>query len=359
MEEKLQSILDRYQVISEELNNPDITNDQKKFKKLSIEFKNLSTIEKVASEYLKVLSEIKQNKELLKDKSTEAELKDMIYEDLEVLGNRKEELDEELKILLIPKDPNDTKNCILEIRAGTGGDEAGIFAGDLLRMYQKYADIAGLNISIISVNHADKGGFKEIVLEVSGEEIYGKLKFESGVHRVQRVPETESQGRLHTSAASVVVMPEADDVEIELLDKDIKKDTFRASGAGGQHVNKTDSAVRLTHLPTGVVVECQEERSQIKNYEKALKVLKTRIYERELKKQMEEIASKRKTIVSTGDRSAKIRTYNYPQNRVTDHRLEGDAKNYSLREIIEGSLENLIENLQIAERTEILKAGQQ
>lgn len=357
MNEKIKSILERYEAVNKELINPDLVNDQAKYRKITTEHKNLQPIVDAGKKYLKILDDIQQNDELINDKSIDSELKELAYEDNETLKEEKENLEEELKVLLIPKDPDDNKNCIVEIRSGTGGDEAAIFAGDLYRMYERFFELRGFKYDIITLNHGEKGGFKEVILEVTAEDAYGTLKYESGVHRVQRVPETESQGRLHTSAASVVVLPEADDLEVEVLDKDIKKDTYRASGAGGQHVNKTESAVRLTHIPTGIVVECQDERSQIKNYARALKVLKARIYEREVQRQNAEIASQRKTMVSTGDRSAKIRTYNYPQNRVTDHRLEGEAKNYSLKEIVEGDLTNIINNLIIAERAEILKAG--
>ncbi|TNE33178.1 peptide chain release factor 1 [bacterium] len=357
MNEKIKSILERYEAVNKELINPDLVNDQAKYRKITTEHKNLQPIVDAGKKYLKILDDIQQNDELINDKSIDSELKELAYEDNESLKEEKENLEEELKVLLIPKDPDDNKNCIVEIRSGTGGDEAAIFAGDLYRMYERFFELRGFKYDIITLNHGEKGGFKEVILEVTAEDAYGTLKYESGVHRVQRVPETESQGRLHTSAASVVVLPEADDLEVEVLDKDIKKDTYRASGAGGQHVNKTESAVRLTHIPTGIVVECQDERSQIKNYARALKVLKARIYEREVQRQNAEIASQRKTMVSTGDRSAKIRTYNYPQNRVTDHRLEGEAKNYSLKEIVEGDLTNIINNLIIAERAEILKAG--
>ena len=280
----------------------------------------------------------------------------MAREELQTLSARKVEMEEEIKFLLIPKDPEDQKNVIVEIRSGTGGDEASIFAGDLFRMYTKFIETKGWKMEVANANEGTVGGFKEVVFSVSGEDVYGELKYESGVHRVQRVPATESQGRVHTSAATVAILPEADEVDVELNMADVKKDTYRASGAGGQHVNKTESAVRLTHLPTGIVVECQDGRSQHKNYEKALQVLRTRMYEQELQKVQAARAAERKTLVSTGDRSAKIRTYNWPQGRVTDHRI--NLTLYNLNNIIGGEVQEIIDALKMAENAEKLKAGE-
>jgi peptide chain release factor 1 len=357
MEEKLRSILDRYNIISEMLNQPDVANDLKRYKELSREKKQLNQIAEAAKQYLKIISDLESNKELLEASDTEQDLKDLAYEENQSLSDQLAKMDEELRILLIPKDPNDMKNCILEIRAGTGGDEAGIFAGDLFRMYQKFADKKNYKIEIIDFNESERGGFKEIIFEMNGDDAFGQIKYESGVHRVQRVPDTEASGRLHTSAATVAVLPEAEDVDIDIKEEDLRIDIFRSGGKGGQNVNKVETAVRLVHIPTGLVVKCQEERSQLKNREKAMKVLRSRLYELELKKQQDEISSSRKSMVKTGDRSEKIRTYNWPQNRVTDHRLEGDAKNYSLREVVDGALDEIVENLKIAERAEILKQG--
>ena len=354
MIDKLKEIEKRFLDVEGELSKPEIVNDMKKYTSLNKEYKSLGKIVSKYSELKKIVSGIDDAK-LVLNKEKDEEFREMAKVELDELSDKKNQIEEEIKVLLIPKDPDDEKSVILEIRAGTGGDEAAIFAGDLLRMYQLYSEKNNWSFNLISSNEGTSGGFKEIVSSVEGEDVYGKLKFEAGTHRVQRVPETETQGRVHTSAATVAVLPEAEDVELEINTADIRKDTFRASGAGGQHVNKTESAVRLTHEPTGVVVECQDGRSQHANYDKAMKVLRSKLYEIEIKKQNEELAGKRKTMVGSGDRSDKIRTYNFPQGRVTDHRIGYTV--YNLSDVISGELFSFTEKLRIAENAEKMKVG--
>ncbi len=334
---------------------PEVTSDMAVFTKLTKEYKHLEKIVKKYEEYRLVTGNLKSAKTVLETEKDE-EFREMAKIELDELVPKKEELEEELKVMLIPRDPNDDKNAILEIRAGAGGDESSIFAGDLFRMYQRYCDDQGWSLAINEFVEGTAGGYSRIVASITGDEVYGKLKFESGVHRVQRVPATESQGRVHTSAASVAILPEAEEVDFKLNLGDIKKDTFRASGAGGQHINKTESAVRLTHIPSGMVVECQDGRSQHANYDKALTVLRSRLYEIEVKKKNAEVSAHRKSLVGSGDRSDKIRTYNYPQSRVTDHRI--NKTSYNLPAIIDGDLDDFIEALRIADNAERMKANQ-
>lgn len=352
--DKLREVKERFEQINEHLADPAVMSDQAKLIKLSKERSNLLDVVTAYDEYTNVLKNIEGNQEVI-DAREDKELTELAQLELEELKLQKTELEEKFKVLLIPKDPQDDQDVILEIRAGTGGDEAGLFAADLLRMYTRYVELKGWKLELMDLSEATMGGIKEVVMAVRGDAIYGTLKYESGVHRVQRVPATESSGRVHTSAASVVVMPEAEDVEVDIDMNDVRVDTYRASGAGGQHVNKTDSAIRMTHLPTGIVVQCQDERSQIKNRQKALKVLKTRLYDQKLREQESEISEQRKSLVKSGDRSDKIRTYNFPQNRVTDHRI--GLTLYNLSNIVAGDLHELIEKLQMAERTEKLKNG--
>ncbi|MFZ5553507.1 MAG: peptide chain release factor 1 [Bacteroidota bacterium] len=352
--QKLESINDRYNEVGELITDPAVISDMKRYVKLNKEYKDLEPLIEKYKLYKNMLGNLDSAKDVLRNEKDE-EFREMAKAELAELEEKIPNLEEEIKYLLIPKDPEDSKNSVVEIRAGTGGNEAAIFAGDLYRMYTRYCAKKGWTVETITLNESEAGGYKEASFSVEGQDVYGLLKFESGVHRVQRVPETEAQGRVHTSAATVAVLPEADEVDVQLNMTDVKKDVFRASGAGGQHVNKTESAVRLTHIPTGIIVECQDERSQIKNFEKALKVLRTRMYEKELAKVVDERAKQRKTMVSTGDRSAKIRTYNYPQGRVTDHRI--GLTLYNLSAIMNGELDEVIEALQVAENAEKLKSG--
>ncbi len=354
MLDKLEAIKVRWEAVERELSSPDVMSDMKRFAQLNKEYKDLTKIVDEYKIYRNLVSNIEANKQILAAEKDE-EMREMAKMDLDELLVAKEEKEEEIRVMLIPKDPEDAKNAILEIRGGTGGDEAALFAGDLYRMYMRFCERKGWKIQVMDVTEGSAGGYKEVVLEITGEDAYGQLKYESGVHRVQRVPDTETQGRVHTSAASVVVLPEADEFDVEVSMNDIRKDLFCSSGPGGQSVNTTYSAVRLTHIPTGIVAQCQDEKSQLKNFDKALSVLRSRIYEMELAKKNEEMSKKRKTMVATGDRSAKIRTYNYPQGRVTEHRI--GLTIYNLPEVMNGSIQDVIDALQLAENAEKMKEG--
>ncbi len=352
MLKKLEEIYKRWEEIGEQINDPETISNMKLYVKLNKDYKDLQSIVDAYRSYKNILANIDSAKEIINTEKDE-EFRSMAKEELNDLIKQKGDTEEEIRIMLIPKDPQDGKNAIVEIRAGTGGDEASIFAGDLYRMYLKYCENKKWKVETVDITEGTVGGFKEIIFKVSGENVYGQLKYESGVHRVQRVPKTEAQGRLHTSAASVAVLPEADEFDIELNQSDIRKDTYCSSGPGGQSVNTTYSAVRLTHVPTGIVVTCQDQKSQLKNLDKAMVVLRTRIYELEYKKYLDDISSKRKTMVSTGDRSAKIRTYNWPQGRITDHRITLSL--FNLQEFINGNIQEMIDALQLAENAERLK----
>ena len=353
--EKVLGLQDKYDLLQTQLSDPAVISDMKKYVQLNKEYKELAPIIKAGQEYKRMMEEYESAKDIIANEKDE-ELKEMAKEELSELEPKIPEMEQNIKLLLIPADPQDSKNAIVEIRGGTGGDEAAIFAGDLFRMYSKYVERRGWRLEVTSQSEGAAGGFKEIVFKVSGEGVYGVLKYESGVHRVQRVPQTETQGRVHTSAASVAVLPEADEFDIELNMNDIRKDTFCSSGPGGQSVNTTYSAIRLTHIPSGIVVQCQDEKSQLKNFDKVLAELRTRLYNMEYEKYLNEISAKRKTMVSTGDRSAKIRTYNYPQSRVTDHRINYTM--YNLPVFMDGDIQEVLDQLQIAENAERLKAAE-
>lgn len=352
MLDKLEAIYRRFVDIEETMNNPDVMADMKAYIRLSKDHKELQPVVAAYKEYKLVIDNIASSKEILYNEKDE-EFKAMAKDELTALTERREQMEEEIRLMLIPSDPQDGKNAVLEIRAGTGGDEASIFAGDLYRMYTKYCETKGWKIELVDFTEGTVGGYKEIIVNVSGENVYGLLKYESGVHRVQRVPQTETQGRVHTSAASVAVLPEADEFDIDLKLSDIRKDTYCSSGPGGQSVNTTYSAVRLTHVPSGIVVTCQDQKSQLKNFDKALTVLRTRLFEQEYQKYLDEISKKRKTMVSTGDRSAKVRTYNYPQSRITDHRINLTV--YNLTTYMDGDIQDMIDALQLAENAERMK----
>ena len=349
---RLEGVKARFEEVGQLITDPSIISDMSRYVKLSREYKQLEPVVEALNAYKNILSNIGSAREMLAEEKDD-ELKEMAREELDLYQQQLGPLEEDIKLLLLPKDPEDDKNAIVEIRAGTGGDEASIFAGDLYRMYTKYFESKGWKASTTSFTEGTVGGFKEIIMNVTGNGVYGIMKYESGVHRVQRVPQTETQGRVHTSAATVAVLPEAEDFEIEVKQSDIRKDTYCSSGPGGQSVNTTYSAIRLTHIPTGIVVTCQDEKSQLKNLDKAMKELRSRLYNLEYQKRMDEISSKRKTMVSSGDRSAKIRTYNYSQGRVTDHRI--NLTLYNLQSIINGDIQEIIGKLQVAENAERLK----
>ena len=357
MFEKLSAVEDRYAEIGEKLTDPSVISDNALYRTLMKEYKTLTPLVETYRDYQKAAADREEARSLLEEGGLDRDFREMVEEELHDAGEREQAAAEALKILLLPKDPNDERNVIMEIRGGAGGEEAALFARSLLRMYSMYAERCRWKVEVLSLNETELGGVKEVSFSVAGEGAYSKLKFESGVHRVQRVPETETQGRIHTSAATVAVLPQAEEVEVEIAPEDLKIDVFRASGAGGQHVNKTESAIRMTHLPTGIVVECQDERSQFKNREKALKILRSRVYEQKQREADEKLASQRRSQVGTGDRSERIRTYNYPQSRVTDHRI--GLTLYKLDAILDGDLDELIDALRTAEQTEKLQAQQE
>ena len=352
MIEKLNIIQQRFNELSDLIIQPDIISDQKKYVKISREYKELKEIVDKKTEYELLLSNVNEANEIIKEES-DNEMIELANAELEVNKQKISVIEDKLKLMLIPKDPDDSKNVVMELRAGTGGDEASIFAGDLFRMYSKYSEKKGWKLNLVDFNEGTAGGFKEIIFEINGQNVYGTLKYESGVHRVQRVPQTETQGRVHTSAATVMVLPEAEEFDVELNMQEVRIERTTSTGPGGQSVNTTYSAIKLHHEPTGIIVSCQDQKSQHKNLEKALKVLRTRLYELELNKKLQEDSVKRNLMVSSGDRSAKIRTYNYPQGRVTDHRI--NLTLYDLQNIINGDVDKLIDELKIAQNTELMK----
>ncbi len=354
MLDKLKSVEEKFEDINAQLCDPDVVSDMEKYRKLMQDVKHLTPIVEKYREYKKVNSDLEEAKMLLDEGGLDKDFREMVFEQLEESKQQIEVIGEELKILLLPRDPNDDRNVIIEIRGGAGGEESALFANSLFRMYSLYAETRGWKPEILSSNPTELGGFKEVSFMISGDGAYSRFKFESGVHRVQRVPETESQGRIHTSTVTVAVLPEAQDVDIEINPADLQIDTFRSSGAGGQHINKTESAIRITHIPTGTIVECQDERSQHKNKDKAMKILRSRILDAEREKQNKEIAGERKSQVGTGDRSERIRTYNYPQGRVSDHRI--GLTLYKLEVILNGDLDEVIDALITADTAEKLKA---